>query len=90
MEISLIIAEIMATYAITSVLVYSGGAYGRLEAFRQKLSVKRFGLLECFLCTSFWVGLIAVWCIGGSWNQFFIVWGVTFILDQIIQAYRTK
>lgn len=90
MEIYLIISQILGTYVLTCVLAYSGGAYGSLEAFRNKPSVKSFGLLECFLCISFWIALLMTLIAGGTWMTFFIVWGSAFIIDQLVMAYKTR
>lgn len=84
------IALILATYVVTCVFVYSGGAWGSLEQLRNKPWMKRFGLLDCFLCTSFWVAGIATLIAGANIGQFFIAWAVAYIIDSLIIAYRTK
>lgn len=90
MEIYLIISQILATYVITAVFLYSDGAYGILGRLRSNDKVMRFGLLECFLCLSFWVALLLILVGGGTWQSFFIVWGSAFIIDQLIMAYKTR
>jgi len=83
-----IIASI-AVYVITSVFVYSGGVWGSLEHIRETPWMKRFGLLDCFLCTSFWFAAI-VGLGYGSIRIFVVSWGVAYIIDQLITAYKTK
>lgn len=84
------IALILATYVITAVLVYSGGAWGSLENLRNQVWMKRFGLLDCFLCLSFWFALILTFIARQDWFAFFIAWAVSYIIDRLIIAYETK
>lgn len=90
MEYYLIISQILATYVITCVLLYSDGAWGSLARLRNNESVKCFGLLDCFLCLSFWVALIVTVVSNNAWAEFFIIWGTAYIIDQLIMAYKTR
>lgn len=83
-------SQMVGAYVIAAVFVYSGGAWGSLEKLRNNLRVKDFGLLECFLCTSFWSALFMTFIAGGTWQTFFIVWGVSYIIDQLISSYKLR
>lgn len=80
---------LLITYALTSALVYSDGAFGIMYRIRDIEWVKDFGLLECYLCTSFWVGLVVsllsgdIWLIGWAW-------GGSVIVDKFINWVLTK
>lgn len=74
---------VLATYAITLALTWSEGPYGKLAILRQKPAVDNFGLLNCFLCTAFWVALI-VCLISNNLSLFFIAWGGATITDRIV------
>lgn len=73
---------ILGTYIITLVFTVSEGPYGRLYKLRQNKKVDDFGLLNCFMCTAFWVALIL--CLAfGRLDLLFIAWGGSTLLDRI-------
>lgn len=76
------ISLILATYVITLVLVDSEGAWGLLYKFRNLAKVDNFGLLNCFVCTSFWVALIAV-LLTAHYELFFIAWAGAVIIEKV-------
>lgn len=78
------IVIIFATFMSTSAFMYSSGAYGALERFRNREAVLDFGLFECFLCLSFWFSLIFTFLFGAAWWFFFIAWGVSYIADKLL------
>jgi len=83
------IAVILGTYVVTSVFVYSYGPFGVLEDLRNVPLIRRSGLLDCFLCTSFWVALVLC-MVFGRLDAFFIAWGAATVLDKLITAYSIK
>lgn len=90
LSIITLLSQILGAYAIAAVFVYSGGAWGSLDNLRNSIRVKEFGLLECFLCTSFWSSLFMTLIAGGTWQTFFIVWGAAYVIDQLVMAYKLK
>lgn len=76
------ITLILATYAVTLVFVKSEGPFGSLYRLRQNEKVDNFGLLNCFMCTAFWIALI-VCLIAGRLDLFFISWGSSIIIDKV-------
>lgn len=73
---------ILGTYVITLVLTQSEGPYGKLYALRQNKKIDDFGVLNCFMCTAFWITLIL--CLfTGNWANFFIAWGGSVIIDKV-------
>jgi len=90
MEIYLIIALILGTYAISAVFIYSGGPWGSLGVLRNIRAIKNFGLLECFLCTSFWIALALTLALHLPGWYILIGWGGAFLIDQVVQAYRSR
>lgn len=75
---------------ITSSLVYSDGAWGIMEKIRSNKYIKSLGILDCFLCTSFWVSLPFTFFFAGYTGYFtgFIlalgVWGLSYVIDMLI------
>lgn len=82
-EISLIFATIALTYALTE----SEGAFGSLKWLRTKTA--RLGLLQCGLCTSFWVALVLC-VVFQRLDMMFICWGAFVVFDKISSAYITR
>lgn len=79
------ISLILGTYVITLSLTQSDGAWGILYKLRHNKHIEDFGILDCFLCTSFWVSLIL--CISfQNIPLFFIVWGISVILDKLLTS----
>lgn len=74
---------ILATYAITLTLTWSEGPFGSLYKLRANKKVDNFGLLNCFLCTAFWVSLI-VCLISNNLSLFFIAWGGATLIDRLV------
>jgi hypothetical protein len=71
MIILFIISAIFAVYYLTTVLTESDGAWGALARLRGNKAVDAFGLLNCFMCTAFWVsvpfGAVLVVEFGAAW-----------------------
>lgn len=82
-EISLILATIALTYALTE----SEGAYGSLKWLRTKTA--RLGLLQCGLCTSFWISLVLC-VVFQRLDMMFISWGAFVVFDRVLNAYMVK
>jgi len=75
---------IFGTYIITLVLTESEGAYGGLYKLRQNKKVDDFGILNCFMCTAFWIALL--FCsVTGNLGLLFIVWGASTALDKVVK-----
>lgn len=81
------ISIIAGTYAITYVITDSSGAWGVLERVRVNQYISRFGLFECFLCTSFWVALVLS---RFDFTMLLLAWGVSFLAHQLVIAYMEK
>lgn len=84
------IAVIFATFMSTSALMYSSGAYGALERFRTLAKVQNFGIFDCFLCLSFWLALFYTAIVEGSWELFFLAWGVSYLADKLLTMIQFK
>lgn len=82
-ELSLILATIALTYALTE----SDGAYGSLQWLRTKTA--RLGLLQCGLCSSFWIALVLC-VVFQRLDMTFICWGTFVVFDKILSAYITR
>lgn len=80
---------IIAVYVITSVFIYSSGPWRSLETLRNNQKMKEFGLLDCFLCTSFWVALV-FGIISHRADVAIVAWGAAYFIDQVVSAYRIK
>lgn len=77
------ITLILAVYAITLTFTFSEGPFGLIYKLRTNKAVDNFGLLNCFLCTAFWVSLIAC-LIAGRLDLFFITWGGATLIDKVV------
>lgn len=73
---------ILATYAITLTLTESEGPFGAIYKLRTNKAVDNFGLLNCFLCTAFWVSLI-ICLIVGRLDLLFIAWGGSTLINKV-------
>lgn len=80
---------ILATYALTIALTRSDGAWGILRRIRDNKHVSRFGVLECFLCTSLYVSLILC-LLYGRFDLWLLVWGASVLINEAIIAYMLK
>lgn len=84
------IALILATTALTWALLDSNGPFGVFYKLRQRID-----MLECFLCTSFWVS-IALWLVLSAYSGtyslelLFISFGGANVSNRLIQAYEAK
>jgi len=79
-----IIAEIFGAYILTAVLVNGGIFYNFREWIKAKTPWLFKGnpprhLLECRMCTGFWVSL-AVVLVYGDWLMFPLVYGGSYFL----------
>lgn len=80
---------ILGTYALTLALIESEGAWGFMEHIRNNRYIDDFGLLNCFLCTSFWVS-IALCVAFGRLDLVLLAWGGSVVLERLINAYMVK
>ena len=80
----------LATYALTLALTESAGAFGVFTHLRNK--TERFGLLQCSLCTSFWLSGGLVWAFKPEIGilGWLGVWGACNVLERLINAYIVK
>lgn len=85
-----VLALILGTYALSASLLYSDGAWGLMYRIRNNESVKDFGLLECYICTSFWIAALLTFVFGFVWWYGLIAWGATVIVDKILISLFTK
>jgi len=78
-----LIAQILAAYIITVVLVEGHiFSYAR-EYARQRLSLLRFGgthLFDCRLCVGFYISVGLVVFNSGTINDFLIIYGASYFL----------
>lgn len=84
------VSLVLAVYMISTALVYSGGPYGALERLREQEWMKDLGLLDCFLCTSFWVSMIVLFVPDIHDGFVFVAWGVSYLADKIITTWMLK
>lgn len=82
-------ALILLTYALSSALVYSDGAFGIMYRIRNHELVKEFGVFDCFLCCSFWVAVL-VSIPTGDILMFAYAWGGAVIVDKFFTWLFTK
>lgn len=83
----------LATWRLTALLVYEAGPRG-IFAYLRKVSDAIGGPLECFWCTSVWVGLLASSFLP-LWGRVYphgVVWwlaisAVAIMIDEIRQNY---
>lgn len=73
---------ILATYVISLVLTESEGPWGLLYKFRSLPTIDNFGLLNCYICTSFWVAAIVTMSAAHT-ELFFISWGGAVIIEKV-------
>lgn len=81
--------SILAVYALSWSLVYSDGAWGLLERFRSIKWVDSFGVLNCIVCTAFWVSIVVYFL---PFEAVFILgmWGAVVVLEQTISNLMVK
>jgi len=83
------LALVLGTYAVTLALTASEGPWGLFYKLRAIKRVQDFGVLECFLCTSFWVSLILCLSFGRP-EIILIAWGSSTLIDKVVMAYSVK
>lgn len=83
------IAIVIGTWVITTVLTSSDGPYGSLYKLREIKAVKDFGLLECHMCTAFWVALVLSLCFGQP-IMILIAWGVSVLVDNLLNIFLSR
>lgn len=83
-----IVALILSSYAITLALVESSGPWGVIYRLRHNKHVEAFGLLDCTLCTSFWVSIALVLAFRPEYGLLggLGVWGAVVVLGRAYQA----
>ena len=80
---------VLGTYTITLALTESSGPWGLLERLRNVKWIDDMGLLNCFLCTSFYVSILAC-SVVGRLELIPLTWGSAVIINQLITAYTIK
>lgn len=75
---------ILATYVLTLVLIQSDGPWGIIYKIRSNKFIDSFGILNCFICTSFWIALL-ISILAGNIFYLFIYWGGAVIIDKILK-----
>lgn len=85
-----VLALILGTFASTYALIYSDGPWGVIYRVRNLEAMKDFGILECFICTSFWVSIIITFTLGLHWWILLIGWGASVIIDKLLTYLFTK
>lgn len=73
---------ILGTFAFSLALTITEGPYGALYKFRRYKPIDDFGLLNCFICTSFWVALILC-LIYGRFDLFLLAWGGANLINGV-------
>lgn len=73
---------VVGTYAIATALTQSEGPYGALYKIRTNKKIDDFGLLNCYLCTAFWVAFLLC-LITGHMSTFLFVWGLAVIIERV-------
>jgi len=73
---------ILGVYVISLSLTMSEGPYGLFYKLRQIKKVDDFGLLNCFMCTAFWVAFLLC-LITGHMSTFLFVWGLAVIIERV-------
>lgn len=80
---------LLLTYAITSALIYSDGAFGIMYRIRNIKWVKEFGIFDCFICTSFYPALAISFIANDFWLMGW-AWGGSIIVDKLLIWMFTK
>lgn len=80
---------VFGVYVITLALTESSGPFGLLEKLRSIDIVERSGLLECYLCTSFWVS-VALCVAFNRIDMILISWGVSTLIQRLYNAYTLR
>jgi hypothetical protein len=82
-------ALILGTYAITLALRESDGPFGLLYRLRKVKAVNSFGVLNCHLCTAFWVSLALCAAFGMLWMTL-VAWGASTLIDKLVKAVTVR
>ena len=80
---------VLGTYTITLALTESSGPWGLLERLRNVKWVDDMGLLNCSLCVSFWVSIIACLFVDRL-DLMPLVWGGSHLLSQLVLAVTVR
>ena len=85
-----LLALTLATTALTTSLTQSKGAFNSLEWLRNK--TERFGLLQCELCTSFYVAGGLVWAFTPQYGVlgWLGIWGASYVVMHLINIWEVK
>lgn len=89
------VIAVLIVYALSWCLVYSDGAWGLLERFKNIKWVDSFGVLNCVPCTSFWISLMTfpLFLDAGMIVAFIIslgVWGAVVVLEQVLNGLTVR
>lgn len=83
MDVLVFLSAILATYAVSCVLVHKDGPYNVVR--RLRASTENFGVLNCVVCISFYISLLITFIYPIDIQYFLAVWGATIIIDEIIE-----
>ena len=80
---------VLGTYALTLALVESEGPWGIFDIIRHNRYIDNFGVLNCMICSSFWVSVaLCVAC--QRIDLVLIAWGANVLIDRIVTAIMLK
>ena len=82
----IIASLILGTWVTTLALTESAGPWGLLERLRNVKWISDFGLLECGLCSSFWVAL-GLCMAFERLDLILIAWGGSIVLERLINGW---
>lgn len=89
-DIAIVLSVSLATIAATATFIESGGPFGVMEWLRNK--TERFGLLQCELCTSFWVAGGLVWAFTPQYGVlgWLGIWGASYVVIHLMNIWEVK
>ena len=82
----IIASLILGTYVVTLALTESAGPWGLLDILRRVKRVDDMGLLNCSLCVSFWVSIIACLFVDRL-DLMPLVWGGSVVLERLVNGW---
>ena len=85
-----LLALTLATTALTTALTESNGPFNSLEWLRNK--TERFGLLQCELCTSFYLSGALVWAFTPQYGVlgWLGIWGASYVVVHLMNIWEVK
>ena len=85
-----ILALVAGSITLTTALTSSKGAFNSLEWLRNK--TERFGLLQCELCTSFYLSGGLVWAFTPQYGVlgWLGIWGASYVVMHLMNIWEVK